>query len=133
MRCDSMSGSETRTVVPPSHDARQVDLAAVVLDDALDDGQAEPGAALPRTLSTVELFEHTGQLGGRDPFAAIGHLDVTAAARRSRVTPSHLPSPAWVTAFSTRLSNDVQQHQVVGTNERRIRRQLQLDLDTRAR
>src|SRR5467141_474297 len=85
--------------------AADVDLAAVLLDDPVDEGESEPG---PLRLGGEERLEDVGQVVGPDAFAAVGHRDFQAvtndlgrdaelAALRHRLegiqaeVPQHLP------------------------------------------
>ena len=76
-------GNVTRKMVPPPVRGLHLDLAAVVGDDAVDDGQAEAGAFAERA---AEWLEDGVDVFGRDADALVfdpQHRD--AAARRGFV------------------------------------------------
>src|SRR2546421_12702896 len=62
-------------------DTAGLDAPPMRLDEVLDDGQAEPGAALlarAAGVGAVEALENAGQVLGRYPRPRVGHGDVDA-------------------------------------------------------
>src|SRR3954451_7899584 len=87
-----------------------LDGAAVRLDDALRDVEAETGAAAPTP--TPELREDTALRLGRDAVALVGHRDLGAAVPRTN------PDGDGATAVTKRVLDEVADHlrQLVGVD-----------------
>src|SRR5213082_1998974 len=77
------------------------------LDEVLDDGQAEPGAALfarAAGVGAVESLEDARQVLGAYPRAGVGHGDVDASPlTRSTDTLMRPPAGVWRKALSNRF------------------------------
>ena len=59
--------------MPEPGRAPHVDLAAVLLDDPVDERESEPG---PFRLGGEEGLEDVGDVGGGDPVAGVAHRDL---------------------------------------------------------
>ena len=89
-----VAGSVTVNVDPDAELALDVDLAAVVLDDVPDDGEAEPGAAgraRASLVDAVEALEDPRHLVGRDADALVGDGDRDRGRRCASAASSTLP------------------------------------------
>ena len=109
-RGPAAAGSVRTTRVPRAERALDRDVAAVQLDDALDDRQAQAAAALAggrrdRRAALVEAVEQLRQVGRRDARAVVGdaHLDARRRAPR-RPSVTRAPRGQNLSALSTRLA-----------------------------
>src|SRR2546429_9777825 len=82
LRCRSSVREEDAHGSAFGEGAAGLDAPTMRLDEVLDDGQAEPGAALfarAARVGAVESLEDAGQVIGPYPRAGVGHGDVCAA------------------------------------------------------
>ena len=88
------TGSVTRKRVPLPGDALDLDVAAVRLDDAVDDGEAEADP-LALVLRREERVEDPLLQLGRHPLAVVLHLedDLVLSGRRPASRPGGAPAP----------------------------------------
>ena len=73
--------------------ARDPDLAAMRLNDALGDEQAQARPALRAAGNTKELLEQSGLMVPRDPGAAVGDLEPDVRRRRGAMRPASARPP----------------------------------------
>ena len=113
----SRTGSTTRNVPPLADLGLELDVPAVLVDDALGDGEPETGA-LARRLGGEEGIEHPRDDVGSDASPSSMNSTVTSSGRRRRVRTVSGPWP-WVasSAFGRDSEEDLTEQPLVGHDQ----------------